>query len=200
VNRRNAVFLAVAILGIALDQLTKWWIVTHLDPHVGAIDVIPGFFQIVHAQNPGAAFGFMRDNQYRHELFLAFTAVACVVILDLFRRLPKDEVFMSITLGLIFSGALGNGIDRVRQHYVTDFLRFYTENSSARAWLASYHLPAEYPSFNVADSALVVGVGLFLVHYMFLEEKEPPVAPPPPTVEPVELAKDPAEAPTTPTS
>jgi signal peptidase II len=187
VNRRNGVFLLVAALGIALDQLTKWWIVHNIDLHSGAITVIPGFFEIVHSQNPGAAMGLLRDNPYRHQLFLAFTAVAIVVILDLFRRLPKNDVFMATTLGLILSGAIGNGIDRVRQQYVTDFLRFFTENPGAKAWLASYNLPSEYPSFNVADSALVVGVGMFLLHYMFLEEKEPEVpreagAPPPETI------------------
>ncbi len=185
-NRRNGVGLLVAVLGIALDQVTKWWIVQNVQLHSGAITVIPGFFEIVHSQNPGAAMGFLRDYPYRHQMFLTFTVVAVGVILDLFRRLPKSDVFMATTLGLIFSGAIGNVIDRLRQQYVTDFLRFFTDDPSAKAWLSSYHLPSEYPSFNVADSALVVGVGMFLLHYMFLEEKEPEapkaVAPP---VEPV---------------
>jgi signal peptidase II len=188
-SRRNGVFVLVTLLGVALDQLTKWWVVQNIDLHTGAIVVIPGFFEIVHSQNPGAAMGLLRDNPYRHQLFLGFTAVAIVVILDLFRRLPKNDTFMATTLGLILSGAIGNGIDRVRQQYVTDFLRFFTENPSAKAWLNGYNLPNEYPSFNVADSALVVGVGMFLLHYMFLEEKEPEPqpaveAPPPPAPTP----------------
>ena len=176
-NRRNVVFVVVTILGLLLDQGTKWWVVQNIDAHTGAIPVIAGFFEIVHAQNPGAAMGMLRDNPYRYQMFLAFTVVACGVILDLFRRLPKDDAFMATTLGLILSGALGNAMDRVLNegHRVTDFLRFYTDNPNWRAWLASYHLPSEYPSFNVADSALVVGVGMFLLHYLFLEEKEPEV-------------------------
>ncbi|MBA2320552.1 MAG: signal peptidase II [Deltaproteobacteria bacterium] len=180
-NRRNGVFLLVTFLGVLLDQVTKGWVVQNIDLHSGAIEVIPGFFEIVHSQNPGAAMGLLRDNPYRHQLFLGFTIIAVVVILDLFRRLPRNDAFMATTLGLILSGAIGNGIDRVRQQYVTDFLRFFTENPGTKAWLGSYGLPAEYPSFNVADSALVVGVGMFLLHYMFLEEKEPEapkIAPP----------------------
>jgi signal peptidase II len=175
VNRRNVVFVVVAILGLLADQGSKWWIVHNIDLHTGSIPVIAGFFEIVHAQNPGAAMGMFRDNPYRFQLFLGFTVIACGVILDLFRRLPKNDAFMATTLGLIFSGALGNAFDRVLNegHRVTDFLRFYTDDPGWKAWLNSYHLPAEYPSFNIADSALVVGVAMFLLHYMFLEEKEP---------------------------
>lgn len=185
-NRRNVVFLVVTILGLLADQATKWWVVQNISAHTGSIPVIPGFFEIVHAQNPGAAMGMFRDNPYRFQMFIAFTLVACVVILDLFRRLPKNDAFMATTLGLIFSGALGNAVDRVKNegHRVTDFLRFYTDNPNHRAWLAGYGLPAEYPSFNVADASLVVGVGMFLLHYMFLEEKEPEPQNPPPSPTP----------------
>ncbi len=110
---------------------------------------------------------------WRLTIFLGFTVIAIFVILDMFRRLPKDDVFMTTTLGLVLSGALGNAIDRIHQTTVTDFLRFYTDHPPLKEWLES-HWPymAEYPSFNVADSALVVGVGMFLFHYLFLEEKE----------------------------
>jgi len=110
---------------------------------------------------------------WRLTIFLGMTVIALFVILDLYRRLPKSDVFMSTTLALVLSGAIGNAIDRIHQTTVTDFLRFYTDHPPLRDWLQS-HWPymAEYPSFNVADSALVVGIGMFLFHYLFLEEKE----------------------------
>jgi signal peptidase II len=178
-NRRNIVFLVFTLLGLLTDQASKAWIVANINAHTGAIDVIPGFFQLVHAQNPGAAIGMLRDNPYRFQLFMGFTVIASLVILDLFRRLPKDDWFMATTLGLIFSGALGNAVDRVfnEGHRVTDFLRFYSDSPSVVGWLRGYGLPNEYPSFNLADSWLVIGVGMFMLHYMFLEEKEPDVTP-----------------------
>ena len=132
----------------------------------------PVFFSIVHAQNPGAAWGILRDFEYRHYLFLSFTVVAIAIVVDLFRRLPKEDWFMSTTLGLILSGAIGNGIDRVHKGTVTDFIRVYAESPSIKTWLIDTFGTNEWPSFNVADSALVVGIILFMLHYIFLEEEE----------------------------
>lgn len=170
-NRRNVVFATVTLLGLALDQATKLWIVANVQEGGQEIKVIPGLFSIVHRQNPGAAFGMFREWEYRHWLFIAFTAVAGVVIVDLFRRLPKTDRFMSATLGLILSGAVGNAIDRVHKQTVTDFLKVYTDIPSLQAWLVSTFGTNEWPSFNVADSALVVGVLMYLFHQLFLEER-----------------------------
>lgn len=170
-NRRNVVFATVTLLGLALDQATKLWIVANVQEGGQEIKVIPGLFSIVHRQNPGAAFGMFREWEYRHWLFIAFTAVAGVVIVDLFRRLPKTDRFMSATLGLILSGAVGNAIDRVHKQTVTDFLKVYTDIPSLQAWLVSNFGTNEWPSFNVADSALVVGVLMYLFHQLFLEER-----------------------------
>ncbi|MEZ4237976.1 MAG: signal peptidase II [Myxococcota bacterium] len=170
-NPRNIVFVSVAVLGLAFDQLSKWWVASTLQQDVDEITVIPGFFSIVHRQNPGAAFGMFRDFEYRHWLFLVFTLVAAAVIVDLFRRLPRNDKFMAATLGLILSGALGNAIDRVAKHTVTDFLKVYTDSPSLVGWLHGHGLPTEWPSFNVADSALVVGVAMYLFHQLFLEDR-----------------------------
>ena len=118
-------------------------------------------------------FGFMRDlpTMARVGVFLTFTVIAMGVILDMLRKLPEDDKFMSVVLGMIFSGAIGNAIDRIHKATVTDFLRFYTDNPEWVAWLRSYNIPAEYPSFNIADIALVVGVLLFVVH-MFTQSDE----------------------------
>jgi signal peptidase II len=181
-NRKTVVFFSVFVLGVLLDQATKYWIRQNIGLHDDdtEITVIPGFFDIVHAENPGAAGGFLRDFQYRHVVFLGFTVVAFGVVLDLWRKLPSRDWFLSLTLGLILSGALGNAIDRVHKQTVTDFIRMYTEIPSVVGVISS--IPGlnslvhrgrfEWPSYNIADTALVVGVGLFLVHYLFLEEKE----------------------------
>jgi len=172
VTRKSKLFWGFCVVGVILDQLTKIWVYTNLAYNRDEIEVIPGFLSIVHAQNPGAAMGLLRDFEYRQYLFLVFTLLAVGVVVDLFRRLPKEDWFMSTTLGLILSGAIGNAIDRVHKGTVTDFIRVYTEEPSLKTWLIQTFGTNEWPSFNVADSALVVGVILFMVHYIFLEEED----------------------------
>lgn len=179
-KRSWTLFGIVALVGIVLDQLTKIWIVSNLEYRTDSIEVIPGFFQLVHAQNPGAAFGFMRDmpTNARVALFLFFTLIAIGVIVDMVRKLGPKERFLPVVLGMIMSGAIGNAIDRIHKQTVTDFLRFYTDNPEWIAWLRSYNLPPEYPSFNVADIALVVGVLLYVVHsFLQKDEAEAPASP-----------------------
>ncbi len=171
-SRKNIVFWVVALVVIALDQATKIWVYTNVQFGVEEIEVIPGFFSIVHAQNPGAALGILRDFEYRIWLFLGFTVLAMGILLNMQRQLAKNLSFLPTVLGMIFGGAVGNGIDRVHKQSVTDFLRFYTEAPALKTWLIDWFGTNEYPSFNVADMALVIGVGLFVVHYLFLDEGE----------------------------
>ena len=173
-------FLAITVGGLALDQITKLWIVRNVRYGVYHIDVIPGLFSIVHARNPGAAFGIFGGFGNRHVVFVFFTIVALWVVFDMLRKLPTDARFVSAALGLILSGALGNAIDRVRgfsfmpdvlaaDGKVTDFLRVYTEHPTAKAWLIDNFGTYEWPSFNVADIALVVGVLMLVLHWFFVE-------------------------------
>lgn len=174
-SKKLTVFTTVTLIGLIFDQATKIWIRNSETINNGGWKIIPGFLDFVHAENPGAAFGLLSDfpEVWRLTLFLSFTVIAIFVILDLYRRLPRSDVFMTTTLGLILSGALGNAIDRIHQSTVTDFIRIYTDHPPWVEWLGS-HWPymTEYPSFNIADSALLIGVGMFLFHYLFLEEKE----------------------------
>lgn len=181
---RNLVFLITLVVGTIADQLTKWWVIQNIRlsgvhpsqvPEWSAelpsnIPIIPGLLDLVHRQNPGAAFSLLADFEYRHYLFLGFSVVATVIVLDLVRRLPSSNKFMAGTLGLILSGAFGNAIDRVRQQVVTDFIRVYTDNPEWMSWLRDTFGTAEYPSFNVADANLVVGVILFLVYTTFFDD------------------------------
>src|SRR5690606_19233132 len=98
----------------------------------------PGWLSVVHAQNHGAAWGMLADFPYRHVVFGVFTVIAVVFLLDTLRRVPRDDVFVATSLGLVLSGALGNAIDRVRQQYVTDFIRVYTEHPRLKPWLVEH--------------------------------------------------------------
>lgn len=169
-SKKIWVFSGVFGVCLLVDQATKWWVVQNLEVGVDEVSIIPGFFSFVHAQNHGAAFSAL-EGQWA--IFMVFTAVATVVVLDLLRRLRPDATMVAAVLGMILSGAIGNGIDRIRQRYVTDFLRVYTESPGPKEWLIENFGTNTWPIFNVADSVLLVGVALFLVHYLFLEESEP---------------------------
>ena len=188
-NRKITIFTIVTVLGVVIDQVTKYWVRAQDAATTGRlkIEVIPNLFDIVHAENPGAALGMLGSlsEPWRIAIFVGFTIIAGVIVFDLFRRLPPADVFLSTTLALIFSGAVGNAIDRVFKPMwgdkatVTDFLHFYTDNETLVGLLESTfgnmfvsNGVAVYPSFNVADINLVVGVGMFLVHYLFIESRQ----------------------------
>ena len=171
-NRRNIIFSLIVVIGVILDQWTKLWVVRNIPVYRGEITIIPNWLSLVHVKNPGAAMGMLQTFEYRQHLFAVFTVIAFVIIIDLFRKLPKDDWFLSTTMGLILSGAIGNAIDRVRFQEVTDFVKVYTEVPWQKSWLINTFGTNEWPSFNVADSALMVGAFLFLIHYLFLEEDE----------------------------
>lgn len=171
--RKTLLFWCMAVITVIFDQATKIWVYTTMDQRTSEIEVIPGFFSIVHAQNPGAALGILRDFEYRQWIFIGFTVIAIGVILNMLRQLPDTQRFVPAVLGLIFGGAIGNGIDRVHKQTVTDFLRFYTDSPNLRPKLIEWFGTAEYPSFNIADAALVVGVLLFILHYLLYDETGP---------------------------
>ena len=107
-----------------------------------------------------------------HYLFLAFTVVATVVVFDMLRRLPLSASFQGGVLGLLISGAWGNGLDRVRFGYVVDFVRVYTDKPEWKTWLVDTFGTNTYPIFNVADASLLIGVGLFAIHSFMMDDEE----------------------------
>lgn len=159
-------FLFTMLAVVALDQATKLWIASNIELWRGHIEVIPGFFQLVHYQNKGAVGGIMGDSQYRIPIFIGFTVIALGAMVGMVRKLEAPERFVPFTLGLIAGGAVGNAIDRLWQGSVTDFLRFYTESPGVSSWLAQYKIPAEYPSFNVADMGITIGVVVFFLQQL----------------------------------
>src|SRR5260370_36669721 len=149
----------VAVAVFAIDRLTKWMIETLLsamDTHV----VIPGFFEIVHSENRGAAFGLFAEStsEWRTVLLIGFSAVALVALIVMLWRTPRLDRMTATALALILGGAMGNVFDRVRWGTVTDFLLFY---------IGSY----QWPAFTAAASAIVIGSGLLLLDFVQFKRK-----------------------------
>ncbi len=173
-SHKAIIFITVSVLLVAADQVSKILVVQNIRYMRERIDVIPGFFSLVHTQNPGAAIGLFGDlpPAIRLSIFGVFTVIAVGVIISFMWQLPRDDRFQSLTLGLIFSGAIGNAIDRIHKQTVTDFLLVYTDQPAIKEWLLEHLGTNEYPTFNIADSAIVVGVGLFLVRYLFMDDSD----------------------------
>ena len=176
-SRKALIVSVVTVVSLVADQASKLWIQANVAKSLERIDVIPGFFQLVHVENTGAAFGILGDFEYAMWVFAVFTVVAIGVLISLYREVPATARFMPLALGLILSGAVGNAIDRAHKQAVTDFLRVYTDHPAARRWLLENLGTAEYPSFNIADIAISVGVVMFLFAEVFLRPKTAPVGP-----------------------
>ena len=148
--------LTVMVVILPLDQLTKYWIATNVSPHA-PIRVIEGFFSITHARNPGAALGLAQDVPVF--VFIVLTCVALGLIGSFYRKVSPADSLSGTALGLILAGAIGNLVDRVLRGEVVDFLQFD---------LGLFI----FPDFNVADSAIVIGVGLLLLDVVTSETEE----------------------------
>jgi signal peptidase II len=125
------------------------------------VEVIHGFFNLVHVRNTGGAFGIFGGEKggLGSLLFVVISLIAIGSILFLFVRLREDEKALSLSLSLVLSGAIGNLIDRLRLGEVVDFLDFY---------LFSYH----WPAFNIADSAICLGIGLMALELLIRDHKK----------------------------
>jgi len=136
---------------VVFDQLTKFLVVSFL-PLYSSIAIIPGFFNLVHVRNTGAAFSFLAGgfSAWRQIFFAAVSIIGIGVIIYVYRGLRREDKWARISLALIFGGAAGNLVDRVRLGEVIDFLDVY---------LGSYH----WPAFNVADSAISIGAVMLLL-------------------------------------
>lgn len=146
----------VTVVSLALDQATKLYVDAHFELYE-SVSVIPGFFHLTYIRNQGAAFGILSSGSLRVPFFITVAIIALLAILWYLRSLRADQRLAAFALALIFSGALGNLIDRVRLGEVIDFLDVFWKH---------YH----WPAFNVADSAICVGVTL-LIWEMWLEER-----------------------------
>lgn len=154
--KRWQLFGVTALAGVLIDQATKLYIDGSMRLY-DSIPVIDNFFQIYYVRNRGAAFSFLSNASWRLPFFIGVSLIAAVVILVAFRKLRDDQSLAQLSLAMIFSGAIGNLIDRVRLGEVIDFIDVH--------WYRHH-----WPAFNVADSLICVGVFLLAVD-MLLEEK-----------------------------
>ncbi len=158
-------FAGIAALTVALDQAAKAW-VQHAFRLYESRPVIDGFFHLTYVRNPGAAFGILssQGSGFRQPFFLAVTLVALAVIGVILVRLPRDRRWPLVGLGLVSGGAVGNLIDRLRWGEVVDFLDVF--------W-RQYH----WPAFNLADSAITLGVAILVLEELFGRGTHKPTAP-----------------------
>jgi signal peptidase II len=154
------VYFAVILLSIVADQLSKALIVDSFRLYESR-EVIPGFFNLVYVTNSGAAFSMLADvnSPWRHYFFLCIGSAALIGLTVVYWKMRNVNRLYSWSLALIAGGAAGNLIDRIRFGAVIDFLDFYVGN---------YH----WPAFNIADSAICVGAGLFLLINIFDTKKQ----------------------------
>ena len=155
---KNKYLQVGAIVGIVLvlDQLTKSIIQAHVRLH-SVITVVPGFFNITHVRNKGAAFGMLSNlpEFWRSAFFITITITAVAALIALIVK--TQERLPVYAFSLIAGGAVGNVVDRIRFGEVVDFIQWYV-----KTWY--------WPSFNVADSAISIGVGLLAIEMLFFNK------------------------------
>ena len=147
--------VAVGLVVIALDQLSKWLILRFLPDRFVEVT---GFFNLVQVCNTGISFGLLPGESALKPWLLSAFAVAVVIGLLVWVR-RKHSLLLMAGVGLVVGGALGNVVDRLRIGCVIDFVDVHA---------AGWH----WPAFNLADSAITVGVALLIVHGLFFEPEE----------------------------
>jgi signal peptidase II len=159
-KRKYWVLLIVSFWILFVDQWTKYSVQQRLVLYQ-KVEVIHGFFNLILVRNTGGAFGIFGGEKggLGSWLFVVVTLIAIGSILFLFVRLRKHETALSLSLSLVLSGAIGNLIDRLRYGEVVDFLDFH---------LLSFH----WPAFNIADSAICLGIGLMGLELLIRDRKK----------------------------
>lgn len=168
VERLTMVFDRAGSAGPA-ERLRVFYTFRHLEalatpPHY----VFRPWWRMSYAENPGAAWGLFRDfsADTRNAFFTCVTIAAAMFLLFSYRRLREDQRFLQIALAFVLSGAIGNFLDRLARHYVIDFVEWYWWNRPDIRW----------PTFNLADSLIVVGVAMLLLHPGPAKESAPAIA------------------------
>jgi signal peptidase II len=185
-RRRYAFFISLSLVLVVADQATKWWAATELAERrverarpacdedgpierrvryraARTVDVIDGLFSLRYVENCAGAFGILQeqDESIRRPFFLVVTFAAVIFIVVLFHRLQPEQRLLMWALPFVLGGAVGNLIDRVHLRYVIDFIDWY--HASIGRW----------PTFNIADAAIVVGVALILLDMIPFRANQP---------------------------
>ncbi len=154
-NSARILYLLIAIIVILLDRWSKQAVAQRIRLY-SHIQIIPGFFRLTHTENTGAAFSLFADSAapWKTTLLVGFSVVALVVVAYLLWKNEPAQVATGVGLSLIMGGAVGNLWDRVARGRVVDFLLVYVKQY-------------QWPVFNLADSAIVVGAGLLILEILF---------------------------------
>ena len=154
-NSARALYLLIAFGVVLLDRWSKHMVEQRIALYTH-IQIIPGFFRLTHTENTGAAFSLFADSTapWKTGLLIAFSVIALVVVSILLWKNHHAQVATGVGLALIMGGALGNLWDRLARGRVVDFLLFYVKRY-------------QWPVFNLADSAIVVGAGLLVLVILF---------------------------------
>jgi signal peptidase II len=158
-NSARAVHFLLALFVVLLDRWTKRLVAAHIAMY-NHIQIIPGFFRITHTENTGAAFSLFADSpsHWKTAMLISFSVVAMIVVSVLLWKQSRPLTMTGIALSLILGGAVGNLWDRVASGRVVDFLLFYVRQY-------------QWPVFNLADSAIVVGASLLVLEIIFGQPK-----------------------------
>jgi signal peptidase II len=153
-------FIGIILTVISMDQVTKIWILHNFALYESKV-MIPGFFNLTYITNNGAAFSILAGQPalWRQIFFIGTAGVALVFIWMAQRSFGRTSALYTVALALIAGGAIGNLIDRIRFGFVIDFLDFF---------IGVHHFPA----FNIADSAITVGVTLFIINNLLFERHQ----------------------------
>ncbi len=163
----RAAYFLVSLAVLLLDQWTKGIITRAFDVHQSRT-VVGGLFDLTYVRNSGAAFGLFAsvDSSIKAIILNSVAVLVFIVVSAYALRSSHKSVRLQVGFSLILGGAIGNLLDRVRFGYVVDFLDFS---------ISGHH----WPAFNVADSAICIGVGLLFLDMLRNEEEKPPATPPP---------------------
>jgi signal peptidase II len=154
-NFARAFYLLIAFVVVVLDRWTKHLVAQRI-PLYRNIKIIPGLFSLTHTENTGAAFSLFADSTgpWKTGLLIGFSGIALIVVSILLWKNHNAHVATGVGLSLIMGGAVGNLWDRIVRGRVVDFLLFYVKRY-------------QWPVFNLADSAIVIGAGLLVLEILF---------------------------------
>jgi len=160
IKNKYVFLICLAAVVVILDQAVKLLVVDNI-PAYDSWVVIPGFFNLTHIYNTGGAFGFLagKSSLFRHLFFLTASVIAMAMVVYLYLQTPRSYLFLRFGLAMILGGAVGNIIDRIRLGKVVDFIDLHVKG-------------LHWPAFNIADSAIVVGILIFVYHLLFKKMPE----------------------------
>lgn len=170
-QRPLKIFLIVGIPLLILDIISKTWIRANLSVN-DHIMVIPGLFRIWHRTNKGAAWSLFGDQAWGMTFLILMGFLALGVMIWMTIKLPEDDRWSAIALGSLAGGAIGNLLDRIRFREVTDFLDVYADSGFLATFFTKIAGGKHYPTFNVADMAIVTGAILLAILVIRGEPKD----------------------------